>query len=91
MKTEQAYLLYQSQAQQNANFENTLLWIFFVLFVIAPIMLILIYIPVAIYRQPKCPNCGGRRMKAAFRVEKRGDVTTSTRISVCRNCGHETI
>ena len=89
MNTQTAYHEYLVTAQQNADYMNTLLWIFFVFVVIAPLLLVLIYIPVAIFSQPKCPNCGSRKAGLGFQVTKAGDTTTSKRVHICTKCKTE--
>lgn len=49
METQQAYQAYLIQAQQNADFMNTILWLLFTIFVIAPLLTFFAYIIFVIF------------------------------------------
>ena len=87
-----------NQAIDNANqANNTTEWVMFTLFVIAPIALVLIAIPVAIILQHrlKCPKCGNWRrnklggVQVVKTVEGNKTVVTRKRVVVCRKCKNE--
>lgn len=76
---------------------NTLMWIMFTLFVIAPIGLALIMLPVAFLqlRNLKCPKCGNMRHNKVKGMQtisetKDGKATVTTgRLVICRKCKNE--
>jgi len=86
-----------NQAVDQANqTNNVMMWVLFSLFVIAPIGLALIAIPVAVMQQRnlKCPKCGNwRHNKAAvqtIRTVEGGKTTVTTqRAVICRKCKNE--
>lgn len=86
MKTQEAYQLYLVQAQQNADYQNTILWILFTMLVIAPILLVIIYIPIVFFTRPKCPNCGSRRRSSVVNITKGGGIITTEGFIYCRRC-----
>jgi len=85
------------QAIDNANQANlTMEWVLFAVFVIAPLALVFIMIPVAIIgqRRLKCPQCGSwRKNKSSLQVVRtvEGNKTTVARqrVVVCRKCKNE--
>tara|TARA_B100001250_G_C19317412_1_gene578960 strand:+ start:110 stop:385 length:276 start_codon:yes stop_codon:yes gene_type:complete len=90
METYEAHAEYILSAQRDAEFQSTVLWVLFTLFVIAPIVWLIIYIPIAIARQPKCPNGHGSRfMEEKWKKVKEGNITSMERVIVCRECGEE--
>lgn len=87
-----------SQAIDQANqTNNATMWVMFTLFVIAPIGLALICIPVAVIAQHrlKCPKCGNwRRNKAqgvqtVSKVEGSKTTFTTQRLVICKKCKNE--
>lgn len=88
-----------NQAIDNANqATNATEWYFIALFVIAPILLLFISIPVLIIQQRglKCPKCGNwRKNKRASAIQTvktvEGNKTTlkTERIIICRKCKNE--
>ncbi len=78
---------------------NATMWIMFALFVIAPIGLALIAIPVAVAQQRnlKCPKCGNWRHNKAkgiqtiSKVEDGKATATTGRLILCKKCKNEFI
>lgn len=78
---------------------NTMMWIMFTLFVIAPIGLALIVIPLAVAQQRnlKCPKCGNWRhnkakgMQTISKVEDGKATATTGRLIACKKCKNEFI
>ena len=78
---------------------NTMMWLMFIFFVIAPVGLALIAIPLAVAQQRnlKCPKCGNWRHNKAkgiqtiSKVEDGKATTTTGRLVICRKCKNEFI
>jgi len=80
MDTLQAYNQSLVLAQEQANYNNTILWILFAIFVITPILFIVVYVPVALIVNSgkiKCPNCGAIKRKVVTEITKDGGRTVS--------------
>jgi hypothetical protein len=86
METRTVYQEYLVMAQQNADYMNTLLWIFFVLVIIAPTILAIIVVIVGLISRPKCPNCGYYKTRAGFKTVKNADTTISEALHICERC-----
>lgn len=89
METQIAYEQYLINAQNENNFMLTILWLLFISFVIAPIVLALIGVPVMFLRQPRCPDCGSRRLKTVMKKIPFHNTTTLESFTVCASCEHE--
>jgi DNA-directed RNA polymerase subunit RPC12/RpoP len=88
MKTQQAYEQYQLYAQSQYEYYQTLTWVLFTLFVIAPIMMFLIYLGVLFYTRPRCPECGSRKLSLGLRSKKETSITMTEQVTICNHCGH---
>ncbi len=87
-----------SQAIDQANQTNNVtMWVMFTLFVIAPIGLALIAIPIAVAQQRnlKCPKCGNWRhnkaqgVQTVSKVESNKTTFTTQRLVICKKCKNE--
>lgn len=87
-----------SQAIDQANqTNNATMWVMFTLFVIAPIGLALIAIPIAVAQQRglKCPKCGNWRhnkvtgVQSASAIEGNKTTLTTKRLVTCKKCKNE--
>lgn len=89
MKTQEAYNQYLVNAQNEANFTETVIWALFIVLVVVPLVALCICIPFVIYNQPRCPSCGSRRLRDGFTTTKKDGLAVMEPVIVCKRCHRE--
>lgn len=86
MNTHDAYQIYRAQAQNNANYQSTILWILFTILVLAPLLVGFAYVIVGVLTIKRCPKCHKTKILDGIQTKKNGDSNIAQPIKICANC-----
>lgn len=89
METQEAYQAYLINANAQADYMNTLLWLLFIFTVLAPITAFVIYLVYKLATIRKCPLCSSKRTVTGVLSINEDNRTITKPVTICLSCGHE--